>query len=93
MFMVAYNKNTYEVVYWRCDTSTNPISAQQAFDQCQEDKTNWAFKEIPMPNLESLAIHRTVFNPDTNEFAPNPNWIEPPAVETDSIPVSDPGAA
>jgi hypothetical protein len=87
MFMIIYNTQTNRIVHWQFDNSTNPITAQQAFDLCPYDKTDLTFVEIAKPE-NNIEIFKTLFNPLTKEVYSDPAWIDPPRVETASIPVS-----
>lgn len=48
--------------------------------------------EIPFTKF-TLTVGKNIYNKVNGQIEDNPLWIEPPAVETQSIPVSDPGAA
>lgn len=91
MFVIIYDKNTKRIVHWQFDNSENPITAQQAFEYCPYDKSDLSFAEIMKPE-EDIVIFRTLFDPLTGAVYDDPNWIEPPVIETASIPVADPGA-
>lgn len=63
-------------------TYTNDVSADPALIE---------IIEIPFTKF-SLEIGRHIYSKSTGQIEQNSNWIEPPAPETSSIPVADPGA-
>ena len=60
---------------------------------CQDHNLNpadYSAAELSSPLPENILHGKYVYDSATNSIIVAPNWIEPPAVETSSISVSDP---
>lgn len=96
MFICIYKKSDNIVHQIRNDTSV-PQSAsaeQHLLNFCADNEiqsSDYACAEMPYQNIDFCA-GKFVYNAQTNSIVVSSNWVEPPAVETASIPVSDPGA-
>lgn len=96
MFICIYKKADNIVHQVRNDTSVpQAASAEQhlvAFCADNEvQSSDYAVAEMPYQNVDFHA-GKFAYDAQTNSIVVSPNWIEPPAIETSSIPVSDPGA-
>jgi hypothetical protein len=96
MFICIYKKSDNIVHQVRSDTSV-PQSAsaeQHLLTFCTDNAiqlSDYACAEMPHQQID-LVVGKFTYNEQTNSIVVSPNWIEPPAVEASSIPVSDPGA-
>lgn len=85
MFVIFYLKKTKEVIGFREDTSTNPISPDVAFlDYCEnnnKDESTINFVELQYQNL-SFADGKYLYDQINNEIELNPNYVEPVASTT-----------
>lgn len=80
----------------RNDTSVpQTTTAEQYFnDYCADnnfDATQYEYAEMPFQQIE-LSINQYLYDQATNSIVVNPDYIPPAAVETSSIPVSDPAS-
>lgn len=96
MHTLILNKATQVILQSRYDTSTAtkmPIEDVLKF-YCKDNSVDSASVEaVEIPFVEfDLCIGKHIYNKQTSSVEINPNWVEPPAVETSSIPVADPGA-
>jgi hypothetical protein len=94
MFMCVYQKADNIVVEIRNDTSVpQTTTAEQYFnDYCVDnnvDPAQYNYAEMPYQKI-GFNIGEFSYNQATNSIVVNPDWIPPAAVETSSIPVSDP---
>jgi len=94
MFMCVYQKSDNIVVEVRNDTSVpQTTTASQYFNNYivdnNVDATLYNYAEMPYQNIK-FSIGKYLYNQNTNSIVINPDWVEPPLVETASIPVSDP---
>lgn len=95
MFTVIVDKNTKLILQTRLDTAT---VSKMTLEQIKNgyclpngvDLNTVEVVETQKPQFD-IVLGKHIFN--GTEVVVDPNWIEPPAVETQSIPVSDPGAA
>ena len=96
MFICIYKKADNIVHQVRNDTSV-PQSAsaeQHLLNFCADSEvqsSDYACAEMSYQNVD-FRVGKFAYDAQTNSIVISPNWIEPPAVETSSIPVSDPGA-
>jgi hypothetical protein len=96
MFICIYKKVDNIVCQVRNDTSVpQTTTAEQHLSTfCMDNDvqvSDYAVAEMPYQKFDFVA-GKFVFNSQTNSISVSANWIEPPAVETANIPVSDPGA-
>jgi hypothetical protein len=96
MFMCTYKKADNVVYQVRNDTSVpQTTSAAQYFaDFCSDNQVSsvdYNYAEMPFQSID-LVIGKYLYQQNTNSIVLNPDWIEPPAPETSSIPVADPEA-
>lgn len=94
--MCVYEKSTTIVVQIRNDTSVpQTTTAEQYFNEyCIDNNVDanlYNYAELPYQNI-TLNIGEYLYDKGTNTIIINPDWIPPAAIETSSIPVSDPGA-
>jgi hypothetical protein len=92
--MCIYEIATKKVVEIRGDNSAPQTMTCQDYvnDYCACNKKqtiNYAFAEIE-PLEFDLYINKHIYDAQTNTVIVSPDWIEPPRVETSSIPVSNP---
>lgn len=96
MFICIYKKSDNTVYQVRSDTSApQSVSAEQhLLNFCADNQVqpnDYAVAEMPYQDVD-FRVGKFAYDAQTNSIVVSPNWIEPPAVETSSIPVSDPGA-
>lgn len=96
MFICIYKKADSVVHQIRNDTSVPQVTPaeQHLLNFCSDNgfqPSDYAVVEMPVQNVD-FRVGKFVYDAQTNSMAISPNWIEPPAAETSSIPVSDPGA-
>lgn len=94
MFMCVYQKSNNFVVELRNDASVPQTTTAEQYFQMYINDNNvdanlYNYAEMPYQNI-TLNIGEYLYDQATNSIVINPDWIPPPAVETSSIPVSDP---
>ena len=94
MFMCIYEKSNNVVVEVRNDTSVPQTTTPEQYLSyfCKNNNKNQAdyyYAEMLYQEIE-LGVNKHLYDKNTNSIVVNPDWIPPPAVETSSIPVSDP---
>ena len=97
MHTLIIQKSDSLILQSRYDTSTGKKMFQDEvlFNFAQDnsvDQSTIEIVEIPFVKF-SLEVGKHIYNKSTGAIDQNPNWIEPPSVETSSIPVADPGAS
>lgn len=99
IYYALYKKSNKQLFQTRLEMSDNANPLDLTFwlaEFCEDRDFNVADYagvqlSAPLPkNLVVLASH--IYDEATNTVIADPNYIEPPAVETTSIPVADPGA-
>lgn len=95
MHTLIIEKSTKVILQSRYDNSTGTKMSMEEVLQAYCEGNNCDIEsvevvEIPFTKFE-FVIGKHVYQ--DGQIAVNPDWREPPAVETSSIPVSDPGAA
>lgn len=98
MFMCVYEKSSNIVVQIRNDSSVpQTTTAQQYFVMyCEDNEVDPAlydFAVMQYQKIDDFTVGEYLYDKNTDTIVINPDWIPPPAPETSSIPVSDPGAA
>ena len=96
MFMCVYQKNNNVVVEIRNDASVpQTTTAEQYFNNyCNDNAVNpieYDFAVMAFQNIEFI-FEKYLYDKNTDTMIINPDWTPPPTLETNSIPVSDPGA-
>jgi hypothetical protein len=94
MFMCVYQKSDNIVVEIRNDSSVPQTTTAEQYFQIyvndnEVDVNLYNYAEIPYQKI-SFNIGEYLYDQTTNSLVINPDWIPPAAVETSSIPVSDP---
>jgi hypothetical protein len=94
MFICIYKKLDNIVYQVKNDSSVpQSVTAEQHLSTfCMDNDvqvSDYAVAEMPFQKFD-FVFGKFVFNSQTNSISVSVNWIEPPAVETSSIPVSDP---
>ena len=96
MHYIIYKKSDKTVLFTKYDNSTGWTNPPEViFNQiCVDRQVNPADYIIEETvELEGIRTDGSqIYDPATKTLADNPAYIAPPAVETSSIPVSDPGA-
>lgn len=98
IYYALYKKSNKQVLQTRIEMSDNanilPLDFWLA-EFCGDrnfDTTEYAASILSAPAPKEGGHDMYVYDETTNALVVDPNWIEPPAVETAIIPVSDPGA-
>lgn len=76
MFMIAYETASGRIMFWRSDSSTVPMTAQQAFEDYSGDKSSVTMLEIPPPS-QTIRVLIDMYNPQTGEIYQDPNYVPP----------------
>lgn len=97
MFYIVYRKTDFVVLFYKEDFSTGLVNTPDEIltticNDRQVSKDEYTIEET-VKLLDICVDGSQVYDPSTKTLAVNPAYIAPPAVETSSIPVSDPGAA
>ena len=98
LYYAIYKKSNKQVLQTRLEMSDNANLLPLEFwlaEFCEDRNFNVAeygatILTTPVPKEGGHDMY--LYDEVTNALVVNPNWIAPPAVESSSIPVSDPGA-
>lgn len=77
MFIVIYNTASKVIIGYRNHDSNPMPTAQQLFDLWPDDKSNISFAEIEVPQNVHLLVEQSLFDPVTQTFSPNPDFVAP----------------
>ena len=94
IYTVIYRKIDKQLVQTRIDMSDNANRPSLEFlvnDFCEINETNVAdYEAVELATALPKDIHfgKHIYDVATNSVIVDPTWIEPPSVETASIPVS-----
>lgn len=91
-----YKKSNNQLMQSMSMEAERNFDAQQHLAQfCEDNELNindYALVELSVKLPKEVSHGKHIYDLATNSVIVDPTWIEPPAVETLSIPVSDPGA-
>lgn len=94
IYTVIYFKNDKHLAQTRIDMSDNANRPTLEFllnDFCETNELNVAdydAVELSSPLPKNIYIGKHIYDAASNSVIVDPTWIEPPTVETTSIPVS-----
>ena len=94
IYTIIYRKNDKHLVQSRIDMSDNSNNSTLEFllaDFCETNELNVAdyeAVELSSPLPKNIYFGKHIYDAATNSVIVDPTWIEPPTVETTSIPVS-----
>jgi hypothetical protein len=77
MFIVIYNTASKVVIGYRQHDSNPMLTAQQLWDLWPDDKSDISFAEMECPASPHMLVDRSLFDPATNTFSPNPDFVAP----------------
>lgn len=94
MHTLIFNKETQIILQSRFDNSTGEkMSIDNVLQMyCKDTNTDQSLVEIiEIPFVKfDFEIGKQIYNKQTGAIEFNQNYVEPPSIETSSIPVSDP---
>lgn len=97
LYYALYKKSNMQLFQTRLEMSdnANPLDLRHWLTEfCEQqdvDIANYAGVQLSAPLPKNVGHDSHIYDVATNTVIADPNYIEPPAVETTNIPVSDPG--